>query len=180
MNFIDYHNRLDDIIVSASVDDEFSKAIAVIEKATGSGKKLVFIGNGGSAAIASHLANDFVKNGGMRAIALNDSAALTCLANDFGYEQVFSKQIEMLCDKRDVLVAISSSGKSRNILSAVAAAKDLKMPVITLSGFDCENPLRGTGDVNFYVPSDVYGFVEIAHLTIGHAILDVMTGAVRQ
>ncbi len=80
------------------------------------GRKLLFIGNGGSSAIASHMAIDYWKNGGIRAIAFNDPALLTCLSNDYGYEHVFEKPIEMLAEAEDLLVAISSSGKSPNIL----------------------------------------------------------------
>lgn len=137
-------------------------------------RKFIFIGNGGSASIASHMAIDFSKNGEIWALALNDAAALTCLANDLGFENVFAHQIRMLALWGDVLVAISSSGQSQNILNAVGAARDLSgiKRVITLSGFRPGNSLRGMGDLNFYVPSMEYGFVEVAHLALLHAILD--------
>jgi len=137
------------------------------------GNSVIFIGNGGSASIASHQAIDSLKNGGIRALALNDSAALTCLSNDCGYAEVFAKQIEKHGRGGDMLVAISSSGQSDNILHAVEAARAKRMWVTTFSGFNPENPLRSLGDVNFYVDSDQYGFVELAHLTLIHAILDV-------
>ena len=88
------------------------------------GGKLMFVGNGGSAANASHMAIDYWKNGGLRATAFNDASLLTCLANDYGYEHVFEKTIEMLGQPGDVLVAISSSGRSANILRAVDAIHD--------------------------------------------------------
>lgn len=137
------------------------------------GNKLLFVGNGGSAGIASHLAIDFSKNGGVRALALNDGAALTCLGNDLGFEQVFAKQIEFHGRRDDILVAISSSGQSANILNAVAKARELGLSVITLSGFQTDNPLRRSGDLNFYIASDAYGFVEVGHLALCHAILDL-------
>jgi D-sedoheptulose 7-phosphate isomerase len=140
------------------------------------GNKLMVIGNGGSAAIASHLATDYTKNGGIRTLAFNDGAMLTCLGNDLGYEQVFAKQIAMFAQKGDLLLAISSSGKSPNILNGVAAAREASCQVATFSGFDPQNPLRGRGDVNFYVASAQYGFVEILHLTLCHAILDILMG----
>lgn len=136
--------------------------------------KVVFIGNGGSAAIASHLAVDYWKNGGMRAIAFNDSSLLTCVSNDFGYPHVFAKPVEMFCDAGDILVAISSSGRSENILLAVNAAKVIGCTVITMSGFSGDNPLRLAGDLNFYVPSDSYGHVEIVHLAVCHCMLDAI------
>lgn len=138
--------------------------------------RLFFIGNGGSAAIASHMANDFQKNGGFTTFCFNDGAALTCLANDLGYENVFALPVARHGQLGDALFAISSSGKSPSILNAVKVAKDLKMNVITLSGFAPDNPLVAMGSVNFYVPSQEYGTVEIAHLAILHSVLDeVMT-----
>jgi len=140
------------------------------------GNKLIFIGNGGSAAIASHMATDYSKNGGIRSLAMNDSAMLTCLGNDLGYDRVFAKQIELHARPGDLLIAISSSGGSPNILNAVVAAKAAGCSVITLSGFKPDNPLRSKGEINFYIASDRYGFVEIGHLTICHAILDFLCG----
>jgi D-sedoheptulose 7-phosphate isomerase len=140
------------------------------------GNKIMFIGNGGSAAIASHMANDFQKNGGMRALAFNDGATLTCLGNDFGYPHVFEKQIEMHARPGDLLVAISSSGRSPNILKGVEAARAAGAEILTLSGFDADNPLRALGEVNLYLPSPHYGFVEAGHLTLLSAILDLSMG----
>jgi D-sedoheptulose 7-phosphate isomerase len=140
------------------------------------GNKLIFIGNGGSATIASHMATDYSKNGGFRALALNDSSMLTCLGNDLGYDRVFAKQIELYAAPGDLVIAISSSGRSANILNAVKVARTADCKVITLSGFTPDNPLRGLGDINFYIGSDRYGFVEIGHLTICHAILDFLCG----
>ena len=141
-----------------------------------SGHKLMFVGNGGSAGIASHCAIDYSKNGNLRALAFNDGAALTCLGNDLGYENVFAKQVEMHGRSGDFLIAISSSGNSPNIHRAVSAARGLGCAVATFSGFRADNPLRVMGDVNFYVGSDVYGFVEILHLTLCHAMLDLAMG----
>ncbi len=153
----------------AALIDRF---IAEARQAHARSNTLFFIGNGGSAGIASHMAIDYSKNGGMRALALNDGAALTCIGNDLGYENVFARQIEMHARPGDLLVAISSSGASPNILNAVAAARARGCFVLTLSGFRPDNPLRRLGDLNLYVASDRYGFVEIAHLALCHAMLD--------
>ena len=142
-------------------------------QANSTGHKVVLIGNGGSAAVASHHAIEFLKNGGIRATALNDSAALTCLSNDFGYANVFSEQLKVLGVADDLLIAISSSGQSVNILKAVETARANGMKVATLSGFQPDNLLRGRGDVNFYVNSNQYGFVEVAHHALIQAILDI-------
>lgn len=141
---------------------------------TEAGRKIIFIGNGASASIASHMSTDYWKNGGMRAIAFNDAALLTCLSNDCGYENVFGKSVEMFTDEGDILVAISSSGRSENILNGVRAARKLGAHVVTLSGFKPDNPLRSMGDINFYVPDEEYGPVEIIHLSITHCILDAI------
>jgi D-sedoheptulose 7-phosphate isomerase len=139
-------------------------------------QRVFFIGNGGSAGIASHMATDWMKNGGFAATAFNDGAMLTCLANDLGYDQVFALPLARQARAGDLLIAISSSGKSSNILAGVKAARTADAQVVTLSGFGVDNPLRASGDMNFYVPNNLYGFVEIAHLTICHALLDLAMG----
>jgi D-sedoheptulose 7-phosphate isomerase len=138
--------------------------------------KIIFVGNGGSAGIASHLAIDFSKNGGLRSMAFNDPAALTCLGNDLGYENVFAKQIDFHARTGDLLIAISSSGRSPNILAAVSAAHARGCRIVTYSGFTEDNELRRTGDVNFFVRSREYGFVEVSHLALCHAVLDIDMG----
>jgi D-sedoheptulose 7-phosphate isomerase len=148
----------------------------VMHQAHDGGKKIIFVGNGGSAGISSHLAIDYTKNGGLRSLAFNDGAALTCLGNDLGYEYVFAKQIEMHGRTGDVLVAISSSGRSPNILKAVSAAREGGLVILTLSGFGSDNPLRRLGDYNIYVASGEYGIVEVTHLALCHAILDFDMG----
>jgi D-sedoheptulose 7-phosphate isomerase len=159
-----------------TVDAAVSQAHATLRAIAGTNNKVMFIGNGGSAGIAGHLAIDFAKNGGVRSVTFNDASSLTCLGNDLGYDQVFSKQVEMQGLPGDILIAISSSGASKNILNAAAAAKTMKCSVVTLSGFTADNPLRRLGALNFFVPSGVYGFVETAHQAILHAILDTAMG----
>lgn len=136
------------------------------------GCKLMFVGNGASAAISSHMATDFWKTGGIRAMAFNDCSGLTCIGNDYGYPHLFEKPVEMFADPGDVLVAISSSGRSENVLRAVAAARAKECAVITLSGFSPDNPLRALGDGNFHVPVHSYGLVEVLHHSICHCLLD--------
>lgn len=158
------------------LDAGVERAVEVVVAQTGAGRKVIFVGNGGSAAIASHQAVDYWKNGGMRAIAFNDISLVTCVANDFGYSHVFEKPIQMFADPGDVLIAISSSGRSENILRGVAAAVEAGCRVVTMSGFAPANPLRRSGEVNFYVPSSSYGLVEIAHLSLCHGMVDTIIG----
>ena len=180
----DYYSDLTELTRSIRVTDkeggkiEFSHGIEkvgnLILSQADSGYKLMFIGNGASAAISSHMSTDFWKTCGIRAIAFNDSSLLTCLGNDFGYEYIFEKSIEMFADCGDILIAISSSGKSENILRGVNSAKSKECSVITLSGFKNDNPLSSEGDYNFYVPAQEYGLVEVIHHSICHCILDAI------
>jgi len=158
------------------VEDAFNRVRKSAHTVHDAGKKILFIGNGGSAGIASHLAIDFTKNGKLRSLAFNDPSALTALGNDLGYENVFAKQIEYHATSGDMVIAISSSGKSPNILGGVAAARQRDCEIVTFSGFTETNDLRKAGDVNFYVRAMEYGFVEVAHLSICHAILDLDMG----
>ena len=183
---IRYFNALSDYLVQATATsasgepldmaEAVNQIMALARRTHTAGNKLIFVGNGGSSAIASHMATDYSKNGDVRAMALNDTSMLTCLGNDLGYDRVFAKQIELYARADDLVIAISSSGRSANILNAVKAARAAKCGVVTFSGFTADNPLRRLGDINFYIASDRYGFVEIGHLTICHAILDFICG----
>lgn len=155
-------------------DEAIEMAVNNIIQCRKVSKKLIFIGNGASASIASHMATDFWKNGDIRALAFNDASGLTCISNDFGYKHVFEKPVEMFSDSGDILVAISSSGESDNIILAADKAKRSNLRIITLSGFKQDNRLRQMGDINFYVPSDSYGHVEILHHCICHCLVDTV------
>jgi D-sedoheptulose 7-phosphate isomerase len=181
-----YFATLSDLLRQATVTDRsgemltldqgFDRVSGAARQAHASGNKIMFIGNGGSAAISSHLAIDYLKNGGLRATAFNDAATLTALGNDFGYDKVFANQLELHARSGDLLVAISSSGRSANILNGVEVARRCGCRVVTYSGFSEENELRRCGDVNFYVRSHGYGFVEVAHLALCHASFDIAMG----
>jgi D-sedoheptulose 7-phosphate isomerase len=159
-----------------SLADGIDQFLGISRAAHDRGNKLILIGNGASATMASHFASDFSKNAGIRALAVNDSAMLTALVNDIGPETVFARQIEFYAQAGDVLVAISSSGASPNILVAAAEARKRGCSLITFSGFDPRNPLRQSGDLNFHVPAEEYGFVEVTHTALIHAILDLSLG----
>jgi D-sedoheptulose 7-phosphate isomerase len=135
--------------------------------------RVIFIGNGGSSAIASHMAVDWTKNGGIRAIAFNDAPTLTCLANDFGYDNVFSKQLEYYARTGDLVVIISSSGKSLNIMRAAEQAFEQGLDLVTFSGMRPSNALRRKGSLSFFVPASDYGIVELSHLALLHSIVSV-------
>ena len=109
----------------------------------------------------------------MRSVCFNEGAQLTCIGNDHGFEEVFSRPIQMFMDSGDVLVAISSGGRSENILRATETARSRQCQVITFTGFESDNPLRKMGAINFYVPISHYGYVESIHKALIHSILDV-------
>jgi len=153
-------------------EDGFESAIAMAADVRSRQGRLFFIGNGGSAAIASHMAIDFLNKGRFAAMAFNDGASLTCLGNDHGYDQVFIRPFSAHVRNGDILFAVSSSGKSESVINPALHAGVVGASVVTLSGFAPDNRLRSLGSVNFYVPSESYGVVETAHLAILHAILD--------
>lgn len=157
--------------------ESFEKAVDLFRDALCDKQTVFFIGNGGSAAIAAHMAADFAKAGKVRTRSFENSSTLTAISNDQSFEEVFSSQILQYGEPGDLLVAISSSGKSKNILLGVGAARRRGMQVITLSGFDEDNPLRALGNINFHVPAHHYGLVEVTHHAIIHSILDSLIDA---
>ncbi len=144
-------------------NSKLSEAANIILGSNKLGKKIIVIGNGGSAAIASHLSVDFTKAAGIRAINFNESSLLTCFGNDYGYENWVKYALKFYADEGDVIILISSSGESKNILNGAKIAKLLNCKVITFSGFKKNNPLNSLGDLNFWVNSDNYNFIETTH-----------------
>lgn len=162
-----------------SLDEGADQAVQMILSVKSTSGKIMLIGNGGSAAIVSHMQNDLCKGAGLRAMVFNEPPLLTAFANDHGYRYVFERPVVLWAGGGDVILAISSSGQSENILRAVQAASEQGCQAITFSGFSPDNPLRHLGDVNFYVSSDAYGYVEISHATLAHFLTDCAMVAVR-
>lgn len=137
-------------------------------------RDIIILGNGGSNAIASHMAQDYTKMLGKRAIAFSDSSQLTCYANDYGYEHAYKMFLEHYLLPNSLVILISSSGKSQNILNAAEYCVG-KADMITMSGFYPNNPLRETyaakSLMHFYVPSHDYGIVELMHNVILHSVI---------
>lgn len=138
-------------------------------------KKIFFVGNGGSNAICSHMMEDYAKIGKFKTQSFSDPALITCFANDYGYENAMYEWIKLNGEKDTLLVAISSSGKSPNIINAAKAAFECEMGLVTLSGFKADNELRKLGAVNFYISAENYGVVECFHQIILHVLLDDYT-----
>ena len=131
-----------------------------------------FCGNGASASMAEHMSHDWFQNAEMNTQTCSETAHLTAIANDLSYEDVFSYRIERVLSERDILVTVSSSGNSPNIVKALETARKKGVFCITLSGMKEDNKSRQLGNLNFYVPLQFYGLVECAHATILHAALD--------
>jgi D-sedoheptulose 7-phosphate isomerase len=147
-----------------SVDSNLlASAANMIWDASKLGKKTIVVGNGGSAAMASHVAVDFTKAAGVRAITFNEADLITCFANDYGYEQWVVEALKAYADKGDVAILISSSGTSKNIVNGTLKAKELGLKTITLSGFSKDNDLNNKGDINFWIGSSSYNYVEMTH-----------------
>ncbi len=136
-------------------------------------KKVIIFGNGGSAAIASHFSIDLTKNSKIRCVNFNESSLLTCFSNDYGYENWVKRTIEFHGDKGDLIILISSSGESKNMLNACKyALKKKYFPIITLTGFKKNNSLSKIGHINFWVNSKIYNHVENTHQFLLLSLVD--------
>tara|TARA_B100000315_G_scaffold180758_1_gene169577 strand:+ start:24 stop:485 length:462 start_codon:yes stop_codon:yes gene_type:complete len=139
-------------------------------------KKIIFAGNGGSAAMASHCSVDLTKNSGIRAINFNEADLITCFANDYGYDDWVAKAVQSYGDKGDSIVLVSSSGNSMNMVQAAKEAKKLGISVLTFTGFKINNKLKQMGDVNVWVDSKAYNIVEMTHHIWILGIVDLIIG----
>lgn len=138
-------------------------------------RKTVFlIGNGASASMASHVAADLAKNAHIRTEVFSDLSLITAIANDISFEEVFAEPLRRRMTAGDMLVAISSSGQSPNILRAAQEARGLGGLLITLSAMGFDNPLRKQGILNFYLPAETYSLAETCHAAILHHWIDQM------
>lgn len=154
------------------VDTAFSQWVENIMRIREEKQGVYLIGNGASSSMASHMAADLGKNAKLRTEVLTDPSLVTAIGNDYGYEEVFTEPLRWRMTAGDMLVAISSSGESPNIISAVRLAQSLKGYVVTLSAMKSNNRLRSLGDLNFYVPARSYGGAETCHAAILHYWVD--------
>ena len=161
---------LQKIIKEISFDENMIKKILSVKKllieCKKKNKKVIIFGNGGSSAIASHFSVDLTKNSGIRCVNFNEYDLITCFSNDFGYEKWILKAIEYYGDNGDLLILISSSGMSKNIINGCKIARKKKIQIVTLSGFQKTNILNRKGDVNIWINSRVYNIIENIHQII--------------
>ncbi len=155
-------------------EEGVSRVVGRLRECKAERGSLFLCGNGGSAGIAQHMAADFLKNAGVRIHDLFGQTTITCISNDLGYEHVFCRQLELMADSRDILIAISSSGESENIISAIETMRMYGGYIVTLTGFQRENRIRKMGDMNIYVPVCHYGITESIHNLILQHCVDLM------
>lgn len=165
MNLQEYKNCLDKIDQS-----DLEKLSDIIRNS----KDIIILGNGGSNSVSCHIAQDYTKQLGIKTLCFGDSSRLTCYANDYGWNHAYTKFIEHFANSETLVILISSSGNSENILNAAAYCID-KLKLITLSGFDSNNKLRlcftDKSLLHFYINSHDYGIVECIHELILHSVL---------
>ena len=168
------HQQLTQKVIDSLVGD-IEAACNMMTSAIKSGNKVLLAGNGGSAADAQHIAAElsgrFVKDRkALPGIALTtDTSALTSIANDYGYEHVFSRQVQALAAPGDLFIGISTSGNSQGILNAFASAREIGCKTLGLSGRD-GGKMNGICDLNIVVPSDVTARIQEMHILIGHIL----------
>jgi|TARA_B110000438_G_C15801216_1_gene645251 D-sedoheptulose 7-phosphate isomerase len=182
MSDIDFINKyLKDFSSLVKPDSNLVKQILetknLLIKTHKNNKKIMIFGNGGSAAISSHVSVDLTKNAKIRCVNYNEADMITCFSNDYGYERWIEKAIDFYGDKDDVLILISSSGKSKNMINACKAAKNKEVSkIVTFTGHDKNNPLSKLGNINFWIDSKAYNFIENIHQVWLLTICDLIIG----
>lgn len=161
---------------STSLQSALDRTVQLLKDVQSTGGTQFFLGNGASAAFAEHMALDWTKNGGVRSLNPSSAVLLTALANDISYADSFATFLNRYARKGDLVVTISSSGNSENVIKGIAEARKLDCKVVTLSGLKPDNSSRKLGDVNFYVPGRTYGIVECAHQVLLHMMIDAFMG----
>jgi D-sedoheptulose 7-phosphate isomerase len=173
----DYFERYRRSIFDADVEQQLIALKEAVVTAHASGKKVIIAGNGGSASIASHCAVDFSKNARVRCVSFSDHSLITCLANDYGYDRWLEKALELYADVGDLIILISSSGRSPNMVRAADYARLRGHKLVTFTGFAEDNPLRSRGHLNFWVNSRAYNVVEMTHHIWLVAVCDLTIGS---
>jgi len=175
-------NYLKDYIELLQPDEDSIESLIkvrdLIVKTSLNKKKILIFGNGGSAAIASHVSVDLTKNAKIKCLNFNEAGLITCFANDYGFEHWAEKAVDFYGNEGDLLIVISSSGNSANMLNAVKAARNNSLQsVVTLTGFSENNPLKKLGDINLWVNNKAYNFVENTHQIWLLTIVDLIIGS---
>ena len=170
--FKDYNKSIYDLLnnLETSLIDV---SVSLINNCKENGGKVYIVGNGGSSSIASHVSVDFAKVAGVPSDTFNNANLITCFANDYGHDNWISEAIKTYTNKNDLIILISSSGTSKNIVNAAQYCNKNKKSLITLSGFSNNNPLSQLGNINIHINSESYNFIEMSHHIILLAIVDI-------
>jgi D-sedoheptulose 7-phosphate isomerase len=174
--FSNYFQSINQTVLSLDTNSLVQIADLVVTVSANS-SKIILIGNGGSAAMASHVAVDFTKAARVRAVNFNEADLITCFSNDYGYDQWVVEALKAYADPGDLVILISSSGRSPNIINAALQAKQMGLQVVTLSGFSRDNQLRKLGDIELWADSSEYNVVEMSHHIWLLAIVDYVIAA---
>lgn len=187
-NWLDQIKQIDSALRALSVTNKngvvvdcniaFQKWVDIALAVRENNKTIFLIGNGASASMASHVAADLAKNAQIRTEVFSDLSLITAIANDVSYEEVFVEPLKRRMTEGDMLVAISSSGQSQNVLRATSEANNRQGFVITLSSMKPTNPLKDQGFLNYYVPSETYGLAETCHAAILHYWIDEVVSSI--
>jgi len=173
----EYFNNLKNLLSNKEYLEDLVKVKDILKKTHSEGKKTMIFGNGGSAAIASHFSVDLTKNARVRCTNYNESDLLTCFSNDYGYDKWVEKAIEFYGDEEDILILISASGNSKNMVNAAKFAKKNRIKkIITFTGNSKENKLKQLGDINFWVNSKAYNHIENIHQILLLSLVDLIIG----
>lgn len=171
-----YYEKYRDALFNSDVTAELLLFRDLCLKVRDNNKKLIIAGNGASASIASHGATDFTKQAKVRALAFNDHNLITAFGNDYGYERWVAEAISAYYQDGDAVILISSSGRSPNILEAAKRANELRLPIVTFSGFSSDNPLSKKGEINFCLDSKAYNIIEAIHGIWLTMVVDLLIG----
>jgi D-sedoheptulose 7-phosphate isomerase len=173
------HNYIESIksnLVSSELIKNLTEFNELLKSTKLNGDRCFFLGNGASASLASHASVDFSKQAGLLSMNFNEANIITCYSNDYGYEHWMKKALEKYQQKGDIVCLISVSGESPSILNCAKYAKEIDLSLVTFSGCEESNSLKGYGDINFWVDSKAYNIVESVHCFWLTMSIDLLIG----
>jgi len=175
--FNSYYKKYAELIENGDLEGNLLSFEKLAREVQSNKNKIIFIGNGASASISSHGAVDFSKQGKVRSITFNEANLITCLSNDYGYENWASEALKLYANRGDLVVLISVSGESSNLVNAAKQSIKMGLKIITFTGRHQNNSLRQLGNINFWVDSHAYNIVECIHMIWITSVIDKLIGS---
>lgn len=175
--FKDYYQKYNNLLVNDELEKNLLDFQNLSKKIKNDNAKLIFCGNGASASISAHGAVDFSKQAKIRSVTFNEANLITCLANDYGYENWFSEALKIYAGKDDAVVLTSVSGESLNLVMGAEMAREMGLKVVTFTGREKTNSLSKLSDINFWVNSHAYNIVECIHMIWLTSVIDSIIGS---